>query len=145
MYTGAYQGGVVTHQATHTTFPGDYTNSETRNSYVWWDSALNNVTDYDAQSHTGALYPYHATYSYDTNGRLSSVGIVDGRSRTVSFVTDANGLILQRDENDANTTTGDPRELHFYFNGMAVGDVGNNGTSDIDYAASDGLWRLLET
>jgi len=136
VYTGAYQGGVVTHQATHTTFPGDYTNAETRNSYVWWDSALNNVTDYDAQSHTGALYPYHATYSYDTNGRLSSVGIVDGRSRTVSFVTDANGLILQRDENDANTTTGDPRELHFYFNGMAVGDVGNNGTSDIDYAAS---------
>jgi len=104
VYTGAYQGGVVTHQATHTTFPGDYTNAETRNSYVWWDSALNNVTDYDAQSHTGALYPYHATYSYDSNGRLSSVGIVDGRSRTVSFVTDANGLILQRDENDANTT-----------------------------------------
>jgi hypothetical protein len=41
-------------------------------------------------------------------------------------------LILQRDEADNNSSTGDPRALHFYFNGMAVGDVGNNGTRDIE-------------
>jgi LysM domain len=51
----------------------------------------------------------------------------------VSFVTDANGLILQRDENDNNSSLGDPRELHYYFNGVRVG---NEGTSDIDYVAS---------
>ena len=29
-----------------------------------------------------------------------------------------------------------PREVDYYFDGMAVGDISNNGTSDVDYAAS---------
>src|SRR3954471_9373539 len=37
---------------------------------------------------------------------------------------------------DNNTSTGDPHELHYYFNGIQLGDVSNNGTSDVDYAAS---------
>ncbi|MBV8979182.1 MAG: LysM peptidoglycan-binding domain-containing protein, partial [Alphaproteobacteria bacterium] len=75
------------------------------------------------------------TFTYDASGNVSSVGIVDPRPRTVSFITAPNGDILQRDEAD-NQSTGDPRELHYYFNGIQVGDVSNNGTSDIDYAAS---------
>ena len=43
---------------------------------------------------------------------------------------------MQRDEADNNQSGGDPRELHYYFNGIAVGDIGNNGTSDVDYATS---------
>lgn len=43
--------------------------------------------------------------------------------------------ILQRDEVD-KLSTGDPRELHFYFNGLRVGDISNNGTSDVDHVAS---------
>jgi flagellar biosynthetic protein FliQ len=36
-----------------------------------------------------------------------------------------------------------PRERHFYFNGIRVGDVSNNGTSDIDYAASIAEHRAI--
>ena len=42
---------------------------------------------------------------------------------------------MQRDEAD-NQSGGDPRELHYYFDGIALGDIGNNGTSDVDYATS---------
>ena len=47
-----------------------------------------------------------------------------------------NGQVLTRDEADNNQSGGDPRELHYYFNGIAIGDIGNNGTSDVDYATS---------
>ena len=40
-----------------------------------------------------------------------------------------------------NQSGGDPRELHFYFNGLRVGDISNNGTSDVDYVAS--LWQHI--
>ncbi|MDQ4087284.1 MAG: hypothetical protein M3177_04635, partial [Pseudomonadota bacterium] len=33
-------------------------------------------------------------------------------------------------------STNDPRELHYNFNGMRLGDVSNNGTSDVDYVTS---------
>ena len=56
-------------------------------------------------------------------------------SRSVSFVTDAFGQVLKRDEAD-NRPNGDPHEVHYYFNGLMIGDVSNNGTSDVDYAAS---------
>jgi hypothetical protein len=79
------------------------------------------------------------------------VNIVDGRSRTVSFVTDGNGLILERDEVDNlsppqnnPSLNGDPRELHYYFNGIRVGDVSNNGTSDVDYVASIGAHQASQ-
>ena len=54
----------------------------------------------------------------------------------MSYVTDVFGQILSRQEADANTATGDPRELYYYFNGQRVGDVGNNGTSDTDYVTA---------
>jgi len=79
---------------------------------------------------------YTSTYSYDGIGALSSVQINDGRPRTVTFTTDLNGLILQRDENDNQSTGGDPRELYYNFNGSRLGDVSNNGTSDVDYVTS---------
>ena len=79
---------------------------------------------------------YNSTFSYDGNGFLTSVSIADGWPRTVSFVNDLEGRVLQRHEADGNTSTGDPHELHYYFGGIQLGDVSNNGTSDIDYAAS---------
>ena len=107
--------------------------SVTTYDYGWWDSAQQSlVTINPDDSATNKT----STYYRDGSGNLTSVYINDGRPRTVSFVSDANGLILQRDENDNNSSVGDPRELHYYFNGVRVGDIGNNGTSDIDYVSS---------
>lgn len=55
-----------------------------------------------------------STFNYDSSVLLQSVDIQDAGSWTVSFITDVNGRVLQRDECD-NKSTGDPRELHYCF------------------------------
>ncbi|MEJ0027172.1 MAG: LysM peptidoglycan-binding domain-containing protein [Rhizomicrobium sp.] len=67
---------------------------------------------------------------------LEEVDIADGRPRTVSFVTNLAGEVLARNEADNNTAAGDPHERHYYFGGIAVGAISNNGTSNVDYAQS---------
>lgn len=129
--------GVVTHQSSDSyTLPtglGGGT-SDTKNTFTWWDSPVTATTVFKPVWNGSTTYT--STYSYDGLGNLTSVAIADGRPRTVSFIDTLNGQVLQRDEADGNSSTGDPREVHYYFNGMAVGDISNNGTSDVDYAAS---------
>lgn len=134
--SGVYKGGVVVSQTTTTTKNGvSQPTSSLANTFYWWAGAVTNVATFTPDtSHPATVNT--STYSYDTLGNLTSVAIVDGRPRTVSFVNTMDGKVLQRDEADNNLNTGDPRELHYYFNGIAVGDVSNNGTSNIDYAAS---------
>ena len=43
--------------------------------------------------------------------------------------------MLSRIEQD-QSSTGDPKDLHYYFDGLKIGDVSNNGTSDTDYATA---------
>jgi len=62
------------------------------------------------------------------------VTIQDGRPRTVSYVTDASGKILSRVE--ASSASSNPAEYYYDFNGMRVGDIGNNGPSQTNYAAA---------
>ncbi len=78
----------------------------------------------------------NSDYTYRAGGRLASVAVIDGHPRTITFGTNIEGQILSRSENDNNAGTVDQNERHFYFDGMALGDVSNNGTSDTDYAAS---------
>ena len=130
----AYQGGAITHIVAYNYLNGDWVSeSDTANIYTWWDSAETSIQKYVPKVSDWSQNT--STYTYDASGNLSSVAIADGRPRTVSFINTADGLVLQRDEAD-NQTSGDPRELHYYFDGIQVGDVSNNGTSDIDYAAS---------
>ncbi|WP_197279280.1 LysM peptidoglycan-binding domain-containing protein [Novosphingobium sp. AAP1] len=128
---GTYLGGNVTKTVTTITKDGvAQTGNSTTYSYKFWDAAIQSKTNYVSGSNN-----WTSTFYYDTSGRLTSVYAQDGRPRTISFINDANGQVLQRDEND-NQSGGDPRELHFYFNGLRVGDISNNGTSDVDYVTS---------
>ncbi|WP_231625058.1 LysM peptidoglycan-binding domain-containing protein, partial [Novosphingobium sp. AAP93] len=129
---GTYMGGAVTLSSTTVTKNGAaQTGNSTTNTFAWWGSAMQAVANYVSGSTSNT-----STFNYDQSGHLQSVYIQDGRPRTVSFVTDVSGQILTRQESDNNATQGDPKELHYYFNGMGVGDISNNGTSDVDYAAS---------
>jgi len=142
---GAYMGGVVTKTVTSITKDNAGQNGNTTTyNYKFWDGAIQSKTNYVSGGDN-----WTSTFYYDTSGRLTSVYAQDGRPRTISFVNDANGQILQRAEADNRypsnprdpdsadyKTTGDPHELHFYFNGLRVGDISNNGTSDVDYATS---------
>lgn len=47
-----------------------------------------------------------------------------------------NQQVVRRDEQDNNGSAGDPHEIWYRFAGRAIGYVGNNGTLDIDHAAS---------
>ncbi|WP_054123028.1 LysM peptidoglycan-binding domain-containing protein, partial [Novosphingobium sp. AAP93] len=140
---GTYMGGAVTLSSTAVTKNGtSQTGSTTTNTLVWWGGAMQSLTNYDSGSTHNT-----SSFNYDQSGHLKSVYVQDGRPRTISFVTDVNGQILIRDEDDNRTPTnlngaadptytGDPKEIHYYFNGMGVGDISNNGTSDVDYVTS---------
>ncbi len=134
VYAGSYGGGVVTHSYGSTISGSTTTNNDTKNTYVWWDATQQYSIVYTpntAQPSTTQT----TTYGYNANGSINNVYIGDGRARQVNFVTNAEGLILQRDEADG-LSGGDPREIHYYAGGIAVGDISNNGTSDVDYVAS---------
>jgi hypothetical protein len=91
--------------------------------------------EYDTNTASGSDTLQTSTLYYDDAGTLTSAYIGDGRARWVYLVNDADGRVLQRNEEDGGTG-GDPRELHYYFNGRRVGDISNNGTSNTDYAQS---------
>lgn len=129
---GSYMGGVVTLTSASVTKNGSpQTGNTTVNSFVWWGGALQSKINYVSGSTNN-----NSTFYYDEGGRLQSIYIQDGRPRTVSFVTDSYGQVLQRDESDNSSANGDPRELHYYFNGVRVGAISNNGTANVDYVQS---------
>ncbi len=137
-YDGGYQG-VTTRVQTATTVSGTTTNSETENWYFWADNALQSSTKYIPNVTSYGTYNT-STFNYDLNNHLEQVQIADGHARNVNFITDASGQVLRRDEvatGGSSPPSGyTPHELHYFFNGIQIGDVSNNGTSDTDYAAS---------
>jgi len=76
------------------------------------------------------------TQSYTPYGILASSQVNDGRPRTVTYLSNAQGQVIRRQESDNNAATGDPFELWFRFDGRELGRVGNNGTLETDYATS---------
>ena len=72
------------------------------------------------------------TLDYDANGNLTSALIQDGRPRTVNYITTASGQILSRIVSSAAASN--PEEYYYYFNGEQVGEIGNDGASQTDYA-----------
>ena len=134
VYTGAYLGGVITHTRTNTTVSGQTTTSDTATSFVWWDGARQSEVVYKPNINLAATN--RSSFVYDTTGRLSAVSISDGRPRTVTYVTNAEGQILSRREADNNAAAGDPRQLRYQFEGRQLGEVSNDGPSDTDYVTA---------
>ncbi|HEX8527284.1 LysM peptidoglycan-binding domain-containing protein, partial [Allosphingosinicella sp.] len=127
-WTGAYLGGAVTHSYTTSARNGTAQPvQETTNSYTWWDDARISVITNKPNPTT----TWTSTHSYDSNGRIARVVIDDDRDRTVSFITDHSGQVMSRSEG-----SNAPWEIYYYFNGMRIGDVGNNGPSQTDYATA---------
>jgi YD repeat-containing protein len=135
-WTGAYQGGVLTHMHTATSGQAD---TDTVNSYTWLDTARESAISYnDGQGHT-----YDSTFYYDAHGHLHAVYIHDGRPRTVNYVTDENQQVMSRKE--YSSASSNPEELYYYFNGVQVGDVGNDGPSTTDYATAIAAHKILSS
>jgi YD repeat-containing protein len=131
VWTGEYQGGAVTHVQTISAVNGSpQPVANLTNSYDWWDDArLSVVTNKPSTTTT-----YTSTYSYDENGKVASVVIQDGRARTVNYVTDIYGQVMSRKE--YSQATYNPETIYYYFNGLRVGDIGNDGPGQVDYATA---------
>ncbi|AHE55635.1 DUF6531 domain-containing protein [Sphingomonas sanxanigenens] len=110
--------------------------NSTTYTYEWWDGPLQKTIVYDSDTGNVGNAPWSTTFNYSTAGSIRSASIIDGRSRTVSFITDINGAIINRDENDAATNNGDPRDVRYFFGGKQMGHISNNGIDNVDYAAS---------
>ena len=73
-------------------------------------------------------------------GKVTQVRIVDGQPRTITFKTDFSGQVLSRiDVNDSSGLSGSstvgPKEYTYFFDGQQMGEVGSNGTMNVDYGS----------
>jgi YD repeat-containing protein len=129
VWTGAWQGVVTRVRTTSTKdmYPGgegSITNlptSQTTYQYVWWDGAQQAKITHKPD--VGAGTTNTSTFGYDVNGKLAFVNIKDGRPRNVTFVTDVNGQVLTRTEDDNNAGTDDPWDRYYYFSGVRIGEI----------------------
>ncbi len=129
----------VAHNSSGTT--GDLPDTDMRTSFEWWDGAVQASSVYTPDTANSGT-TWTSTYSYDGSGHIAQVSIADGRSRTLSYVTDAAGQVMRRKEVDNQSGTGDPNDRHYYFGGVEIGQVSNNGTPDMNYMASIGEHQL---
>lgn len=130
-------------------------------SYVWWDEAKESrITVHGATpSFSGYWMPGYARFVYDVNGHLQQMNDpaynpanpTETMARSVNYITDAQGLVLMRDEigngrpwtdmshpeklGDVTKVGGSDKIHHFfYLNSHGVGDVGNDGMRAMSYA-----------
>jgi YD repeat-containing protein len=128
-YTGAYQGGNVTDDVTTLTKNGSaQPTTETTNSYVWADGEeASGITYTPNTAHPGTTYT--TTYDYDGRGNLLEADIEDGTPRGISYYENVSGQIIE----SANSKG--PESLYYFYNGVQLGLVTNNGTNNVTFAA----------
>jgi YD repeat-containing protein len=136
--TGGYDGGAIAEEETLVTKNGT-TQPETNtiNVYRWADGgAVQSATQYKPDVTQGTTYI--TNYIYDQRQTLVRADIGDGTPRSNDYATDLAGRILANDTSNyggADNITG-PHSRYYWFDGVQVGDVSNNGTSDVDYVVS---------
>jgi hypothetical protein len=81
-----------------------------------------------------------STLSYNANVQLSYVSTTGAAAKSISYTilrqaqdSRAAGQVMVRTQTTGGSTTS-PRQFYFYFNGQRVGEIGNNGTDNSDYA-----------
>ncbi|HLY89154.1 MAG TPA: LysM peptidoglycan-binding domain-containing protein, partial [Acetobacteraceae bacterium] len=135
VYTGADQG-VITHSRQQQ--QGSSVVQDTVYGYQWWDEAKQasiQVKGTDPNNPNNYQWaPGASQLSYDVNGHLKSAVISGGTAAVVTYTNDAYGQVLEREQTSGSTIG--PRQLYYYFDGNRIGDVGNDGPSQVDYAAA---------
>ncbi|WEJ98137.1 MAG: polymorphic toxin-type HINT domain-containing protein [Candidatus Sphingomonas phytovorans] len=112
---------------------GQAPDTSTVNTYQWWDGAVQSSISF--KPNTSQSTTYTTGFYYNGFGQLSSIYVSDGRARSITFKTNAEGQIIRRDEEDWRAQ-GNPHEIWYRFNGRQLGYTGNNGTSDVTTTTS---------
>jgi len=110
-----------------------YPDSDTQYRYAWADGAQLNSQLLHDKNGTSSV-----AYNYTNGGHILTVNnSATGTSlKSATYTTDGQGRILSREQNIPSGATNAPSDLHFYFGGVRMGDVSDNGTANLDYAAS---------
>jgi YD repeat-containing protein len=114
---------------------GAPTTINTYYGYEWWDEAKQATLTsqpYNKDAPPG-WKPGISHHTYDVNGHLQAA-IDESGKRTFRYTTNAQGLILKRDEIDNGAVY--RHHDYYYLDNKRVGDVGNDGDPRIDYAQS---------
>ncbi len=139
-YTGQYEGGNVVHDHVVTTVTGGPMTPPDANSeftYIWFDGAEESMESYQPNTTTD----WESFLVYDTRQNLVEANIHDGQTRDVFYADNMMGEIAQRDTGTeggggAHNNISGPHARYYYFGGIEMGDVSNDGTSNVNYAAS---------
>lgn len=110
--------------------------TDTANQYGWSTNGAIQYKQYVVPDITHGTSFNTTGDIYDYNNALKEAQINDGAPRTVDYITNSFGEVMKRDQSGGYANGGNPHEIRYYFSGMQVGDVSNNGTSDTDYAQS---------
>ena len=126
-WNGAWLGGVITHDHTHTTETGGTAPPDTDLQFLYnWTDSAQEAEEYYMPNATTTWYSWLYT---DPRQNLTGATIHDGQSQVVTYQENILGEITQR-------VSGGPDARYYYFGGVEMGDVSNNGTSNVNYAAS---------
>ncbi|HEV2818762.1 MAG TPA: LysM peptidoglycan-binding domain-containing protein [Allosphingosinicella sp.] len=128
-------GAVVSSTSTVTRNNAAHSTATTTNTYEWRDAPTITEARIYTVRQAGGTTDYDTDYFYGASSELASVGIHDGRPRTVSFINDMAGQVIRRDET-GGTSSGAPHEIWYRFGGKQMGQISNNGTLDNDYQQS---------
>jgi hypothetical protein len=142
-YTGADQG-VVTHSFQYDPSKAAGTGVHTDTSYVWWDEAKQSQITLRGTdpANPNAVYwkPGLSDFTYDVNGHVKQVhsfneGTMSNtlqNAKTLTYTSDQYGQVLRRDMMIGATLGLTQR--YYYLNGQLIGDISNNGPTNISYA-----------
>ena len=136
-WSGYCEGGVVTHShaSISSTASGFATyTTDTVNDYVWTNTPLQHTIT--VTKNNDVTNKTVTSFEYDTGDRLTYVDVEDSTNRHVKYVENAAGEIVSRAEFSSQSgAANNPTEFYYYLNNQQIGDIGNNGPSQTDYAA----------
>ena len=86
---------------------------------------------------SGGSTTYTSGLAINDREQVYDADIQDGRPRHDIYQSNLDGEIVQRDTvNSSLASISGPHARYWYFGGQQMGDVSNDGTSDIDYITS---------
>jgi YD repeat-containing protein len=122
-----------TFQQSHSSEGKNPTTIDTYYGYEWWDEAKQStLTSHPYNKDAPGWKPGISHHTYNVNGHLKNA-IDETGNRTFRYVTNAQGLILKREELDKSVYR---HHNYYYLDSKRIGDVGNDGDPRIDYAQS---------
>ncbi|MDR3436515.1 LysM peptidoglycan-binding domain-containing protein, partial [Telmatospirillum sp.] len=139
--TSYADGNVISQTQNSTTYTGatgtaspSSTTVVTNNVYLWLDSAqLASITATYSGAQSGTTA---STFDYDRNGHVSEVVTTGTNAHTNTYTESAAGLIMENNEISSSNGSSAPETFYFYLDDQQIGQIGNNGTTNVNYTTS---------